>query len=48
MLMKKIPAARKFATPDNFSHGPSLNNTVLESDGFAFCSSTTPPPEFFF
>ena len=30
MLTKKIPAARKLPTPDNFSHGPSLNNTVLE------------------
>ena len=30
ILKKKIPAARKLPTPDNSSHGPSLNNTVLE------------------
>ena len=30
MLTKKIPAVRKLPTPDNFSHGQSLNNTVIE------------------
>ena len=30
VLTKKIPAARKLPIPDNFSHGPSLNNKVLE------------------
>ena len=30
VLTKKIPAARKLPILDNFSHGPSLNNKVLE------------------
>ena len=48
MLTKKIPAARKLPTPDNFSHGPSLNNTVLEYLTASRFVRPQPRTEFFF
>ena len=47
MLTKKIPAARKLPILDNFSHGPSLNNTVLEDLTASRFVRPQPRTEFF-
>ena len=47
MLTKKIPAARKLPTPNNFSHGPSLNNTVLEYVTASRFARPQPRTEYF-
>ena len=33
LITKKIPAARKFVTPHNFSNGPSLNCHKMTLNG---------------